>query len=29
MLALVYDKLGIMGKAESCAREVRPAPLQP
>ena len=27
MLALVYDKLGIMGKAESCAREVRcPAP---
>ena len=23
MLALVYDKLGIMGKAESCAREVR------
>ena len=23
MLALVYEKLGIMGKAESCAREVR------
>ena len=28
MLALVYDKLGIMGKAESCAREVRPAPAE-
>ena len=29
MLALVYEKLGIMGKAESCAREVRDAPARP